>query len=106
MSLGAAAQKAQQAASSNRRTVAEVEGLLEDEEEGGDANKRTLIPIKFDTAADTVGLNQQCQFMAKPAVFSQTSVSVLTPNWQRLALRSSAGWSLEPAMIFYINAGL
>lgn len=59
LSLGAAAQKAQQAATSGRRTVADVEGLLEDEEEADDANKRTLIPIKFDSAADTVGLSEE-----------------------------------------------
>ena len=59
LSLGAAAQKAQQAASSSRRTVADVEGLLEDEEEGGDTIKRTLIPIKLDNAADTVGLTEE-----------------------------------------------
>lgn len=51
LSLGAAAQKAQAAASS-RRTVAEVEGLLEDEEDADASAKRTLIPIKFDSAAD------------------------------------------------------
>lgn len=59
LSLGAAAQKAQAAASSNRRTVAEVEGLLEDEEESADATKRTLIPIKFDNAADAMGLTEE-----------------------------------------------
>ena len=59
LSLGAAAQKAQAAATSGRRTVAEVEGLLEDEEEAADGAKRTLIPIKFDSAADAVGLTEE-----------------------------------------------
>lgn len=58
LSLGAAAQKAQ-AAASNRRTVAEVEGLLEDEEDADASTKRTLIPIKFDSAADTQGLTEE-----------------------------------------------
>ncbi len=58
LSLGAAAQKAQ-AAASNRRTVAEVEGLLEDEEEADSSVKRTLIPIKFDNAADALGLSEE-----------------------------------------------
>ena len=58
LSLGAAAQKAQ-AAASNRRTVADVEGLLEDEEEADTSAKRTLIPIKFDSAADALGLTEE-----------------------------------------------
>ncbi len=58
LSLGAAAQKAQ-AAALNRRTVAEVEGLLEDEEEADSSVKRTLIPIKFDNAADALGLSEE-----------------------------------------------
>jgi len=58
LSLGAAAQKAH-AAASNRRTVAEVEGLLEDEEEADSSAKRTLIPIKFDNAADALGLSEE-----------------------------------------------
>ncbi|MCJ1460978.1 hypothetical protein MMC28_011360 [Mycoblastus sanguinarius] len=58
LSLGAAAQKAQ-AANTGRRTVAEVEGLLEDEEEADSSAKRTLIPIKFDNAADAVGLTEE-----------------------------------------------
>lgn len=59
LSLGAAAQKAQAAATNNRRTVAEVEGLLEDEEEADTTTKRTLIPIKFDSAADALGLTDE-----------------------------------------------
>lgn len=58
LSLGAAAQKAQQA-NTSKRTVAEVEGLLEDEEEADDSTKRTLIPIKFDSAADAMGLTEE-----------------------------------------------
>ncbi|KAK3171261.1 hypothetical protein OEA41_003345 [Lepraria neglecta] len=58
LSLGAAAQKAQ-AAATGRRTVAEVEGLLEDEEEADSSAKRTLIPIKFDNAADAMGLTEE-----------------------------------------------
>ncbi|OTA95496.1 hypothetical protein M434DRAFT_393723 [Hypoxylon sp. CO27-5] len=50
LSLGAAAQKAQaQRAAPQRKTIAEVEGLLEDEDE--DANsRRQLIPIQFEPA--------------------------------------------------------
>ena len=50
LSLGAAAQKAQanSAAQNQKRTVAEVEGLLEDEEDAETAQRRTLIPIQFD----------------------------------------------------------
>lgn len=58
LSLGAAAQKAQQAANS-KRTVAEVEGLLEDEEEASATTKRTLKPIKFDSAAEAQGLTEE-----------------------------------------------
>ena len=58
LSLGAAAQKAQ-AAATGRRTVAEVEGLLEDEEEVDSTAKRTLIPIKFENAADAMGLTEE-----------------------------------------------
>lgn len=57
LSLGAAAQKAQ--AATTRRTVAEVEGLLEDEEEPTSTTRRPLIPIKFDTAAEAAGLSDE-----------------------------------------------
>ena len=57
LSLGAAAQKAQ--AATSRRTVAEVEGLLEDEEEVDASTKRTLIPIKFESAAEASGLTEE-----------------------------------------------
>jgi len=58
LSLGAAAQKAQSAAAS-KRTVAEVEGLLEDEETEDAGTKRTLIPIKFDNAADAAMMTDE-----------------------------------------------
>lgn len=57
LSLGAAAQKAQ--AATTRRTAAEVEGLLEDEEEPASTTRRPLIPIKFDTAAEAAGLTEE-----------------------------------------------
>ncbi|KAL2834259.1 Rbm25 protein [Aspergillus cavernicola] len=57
LSLGAAAQKAQ--AATSRRTVAEVEGLLEDEEEPEATARRPLIPIKFDGAAEAAGLSEE-----------------------------------------------
>ncbi len=48
LSLGAAAQKAQaQRAAPQRKTIAEVEGLLEDEDEDA-TTRRQLIPIKFE----------------------------------------------------------
>ncbi|KAL4880736.1 hypothetical protein BJY04DRAFT_207917 [Aspergillus karnatakaensis] len=58
LSLGAAAQKAQAAATS-RRTVADVEGLLEDEEEPEATARRPLVPIKFDSAAEAAGLTEE-----------------------------------------------
>ncbi|TVY47966.1 U1 snRNP-associated protein [Lachnellula occidentalis] len=58
LSLGAAAQKAQKAAPP-RRTVAEVEGLLEDEEDLNKTSKRTLIPIKFDPSAAPAALSDE-----------------------------------------------
>lgn len=57
LSLGAAAQKAH--AATHRRTVAEVEGLLEDEEEPQATARRPLIPIKFDSAAEAAGLTEE-----------------------------------------------
>ena len=57
LSLGAAAQKAQ--AATTRRTAAEVEGLLEDEEEPASTTRRPLIPIKFETAAEAAGLTEE-----------------------------------------------
>lgn len=57
LSLGAAAQKAQ-TATQPRRAALEVEGLLEDEEEDDSREKRTLIPIQFDSAVETAGLSE------------------------------------------------
>ncbi|KAJ5790646.1 uncharacterized protein N7518_007657 [Penicillium psychrosexuale] len=57
LSLGAAAQKAQ--AATSRRAVADVEGLLEDEEEPETTTRRPLIPIKFDSAAEAAGLTDE-----------------------------------------------
>lgn len=57
LSLGAAAQRAQaQRAAPQRKTVAEVEGLLEDEEE--ENKKRTIVPIKFEPA-DAAGMSNE-----------------------------------------------
>ena len=58
LSLGAAAQKAQ-TATQPRRTAFEVEGLLEDEEEDDNKEKRTLIPIQFDSVAEAAGLTEE-----------------------------------------------
>lgn len=60
LSLGAAAQKIlKEKAAPPRRTVAEVEGLLEDEEDADRGSKRTLIPIKFDASSSSVGLTDE-----------------------------------------------
>lgn len=60
MSLGAAAQKAQQRAGPQRRTMAEVEGLLDDEE-NEQATKRQLVPIKFEPLGpdDTKAMSEE-----------------------------------------------
>jgi RNA-binding protein 25 len=52
LSLGAATKKMEQATAAPRRTVADVENLLEDEElqDTPTTKKRTLIPINFDAA--------------------------------------------------------
>jgi len=62
LSLGAAAQKAQaQRAAPQRKTIAEVEGLLEDEDENANT-RRQLIPIKFEpTAAATMSDEERDQ---------------------------------------------
>ena len=60
LSLGAAAQKAQkEKAAPPRRTVAEVEGLLEDEEDVENTSKRTLIPIKYDPSTASAALSEE-----------------------------------------------
>jgi len=59
LSFGAAAQKAQKVVAP-RRTVAEVEGLLENEEDADKGAKRTLVPIKFDpSTAGAAGLTDE-----------------------------------------------
>ncbi|KAJ5112389.1 hypothetical protein N7532_000434 [Penicillium argentinense] len=58
LSLGAAAEKAR---TNRRRTAAEVEGLLGDEEEPADTTRRPLIPINFDSAAEGADLSQEEQ---------------------------------------------
>ncbi len=59
ISFGAAAQKAQaQRAGPQRRTIAEVEGLLDDEEQD-QATKRQLIPIKFEPITDTKAMSEE-----------------------------------------------
>jgi hypothetical protein len=70
LSLGAAAQKAQkEKAAAPRRTIAEVEGLLEDEEDDEKSSKRTLIPIKFDPSqAGSASLTEEERTEALKAV--------------------------------------
>lgn len=59
LSLGAAAQKAQASrAGAQRRTVAEVEGLLDDEEADA-STKRQLVPIQFEPASATAGMTDE-----------------------------------------------
>ncbi|KAJ4420530.1 hypothetical protein N0V82_004303 [Gnomoniopsis sp. IMI 355080] len=58
LSLGAAAQKAQARAGPQRRTMAEVEGLLDDEE-ADQTTKRQLVPIKFEPMADTKTMSEE-----------------------------------------------
>lgn len=57
LNLGPAAQKTQTA--QPRRTAFEVEGLLEDEEDDGNKDRRTLVPIQFDSAAEAAGLTDE-----------------------------------------------
>jgi len=59
LSLGAAVQSKAQQNAPVRRTAAEVEGLLEDEEEAIGQVKRELQPIKFDNAAEVAGLSDE-----------------------------------------------
>ncbi|RMJ13693.1 hypothetical protein CDV36_006644 [Fusarium kuroshium] len=59
LSLGAAAQKAQASrAAPQRRTIAEVEGLLDDEE-GDESTKRQLIPIQFEPTSATASMTEE-----------------------------------------------
>lgn len=58
MSLGTAT--APKAQTTQKRTIADVEGLLEDEEDtAGSTTKRTLVPIQFDTSAHGAGLSEE-----------------------------------------------
>jgi hypothetical protein len=62
ISLGAAAQKARQAAEApKRKAAADVENLLDADEAGGEGedSKRTLIPITFDSAAEAAALTDE-----------------------------------------------
>ncbi|KAM0336789.1 hypothetical protein ACHAPQ_003769 [Fusarium lateritium] len=59
LSLGAAAQKAQASrAAPQRRTIAEVEGLLDDEE-ADTSTKRQLVPIQFDPSSATAHMTDE-----------------------------------------------
>ncbi|KAK3294487.1 HAUS augmin-like complex subunit 6 N-terminus-domain-containing protein [Chaetomium fimeti] len=58
ISFGAAAQKAAQRTAGARRTVAEVEGLLDDEEQD-QTTKRQLVPIKFEPITDTKTMSEE-----------------------------------------------
>ncbi|KAM5342324.1 hypothetical protein ACJ41O_013290 [Fusarium nematophilum] len=59
LSLGAAAQKAQASrAAPQRRTIAEVEGLLDDEEADA-STKRQLIPIQFEPTSATASMTEE-----------------------------------------------
>lgn len=59
LSLGAAAQKAQASrAAPQRRTIAEVEGLLDDEE-AESSTKRQLIPIQFEPTSATASMSEE-----------------------------------------------
>jgi hypothetical protein len=59
LSLGAAAQRAQaQRAAPQRRTIAEVEGLLDDEEQEQTV-KRQLIPIQFEPTSTTSAMSDE-----------------------------------------------
>ncbi|KAF5021748.1 hypothetical protein F66182_6198 [Fusarium sp. NRRL 66182] len=59
LSLGAAAQKAQASrAAPQRRTIAEVEGLLDDEE-ADTCTKRQLIPIQFEPTSATAHMTEE-----------------------------------------------
>ncbi|PTB52116.1 hypothetical protein M431DRAFT_497417 [Trichoderma harzianum CBS 226.95] len=58
LSLGAAAQRAQASrAAPQRRTIAEVEGLLDDEEV--ESTKRQLIPIQLDASSGAAGMTEE-----------------------------------------------
>ena len=58
LSLGAAAQRAQQRTAPARRTIAEVEGLLADEEAEG-TGRRQLVPIQFEPSSAAAGMSDE-----------------------------------------------
>ncbi|CEJ82213.1 hypothetical protein VHEMI02291 [[Torrubiella] hemipterigena] len=58
LSLGAAAQKAASRAGPQRRTIAEVEGLL-DNEEDQTKTRRQLIPIEYDASTAAAGMTEE-----------------------------------------------
>ncbi|KAK4222972.1 RNA-binding protein 25 [Podospora fimiseda] len=58
ISFGAAAQRVAQKSATTRRTVAEVEGLL-DNEENEATTKRRLVPIKFEPITDTKTMSEE-----------------------------------------------
>jgi hypothetical protein len=93
LSLGAAAKKIEQAALP-RRTVAEVENMLEDEEvqEGPTTKKRTLIPINFDasvranlTAEEIVEAQQQ---LAREIPSDKEGLWNWKVSWEHLPAKS------------------
>jgi len=51
LALGAAASKKQEQQGPRRKTAAEVEGMLEDEEEDESKIKRVLVPIQYDSTS-------------------------------------------------------
>ncbi|KAL6883150.1 hypothetical protein HDV57DRAFT_509362 [Trichoderma longibrachiatum] len=58
LSLGAAVQRAQASrAAPQRRTIAEVEGLLDDEEV--ESTKRQLVPIQMDASSGAAGMTEE-----------------------------------------------
>lgn len=58
LSLGAAAQKAQASRGPQRRTIAEVEGLLDDEDTE-QSTKRQLIPIQMEPISSSAGMTEE-----------------------------------------------
>lgn len=65
ISLGAALNKASEANVPKRRAAADIEGLLEDDENEDDTTRRTLIPIKFDPSAISANMTQEERDEAK-----------------------------------------
>ncbi|GAB0140843.1 hypothetical protein EsHS_00001454 [Epichloe bromicola] len=58
LSLGAAAQKAQASRGPQRRTIAEVEGLLDDEDTE-QLSKRTLVPIQMEPMTGAAAMSEE-----------------------------------------------